>query len=289
MVSAEAQRALELWVNQLRAELCATKAQLRAALAADERAADELAAAAQQREAHVQRVELTLAETATEVVELREALGEVTAQCGQRERELRQLRTEIRSEHARAALLDGARKVRGAMKSAVQERLDAAQAELAAVHEESRAQRAELSLLRTQRDADESKRSQERRARKELRFAIKEIMGVIETVTSQMKHSGPPNRHAGVPMGGTPPEQLQRAVQRLQSLLGSHTPASPARRDSDGNATGTHQVLEESPRRERESASRRRRQSDSSPAHGDEQRRRPVSAALPARPRTTAR
>ena len=279
VVSAEAQRALELWVNQLRAELRETKAQLHAARQAADELVDERESQRaewerrEQQAAHTERLEAELAATATECLGLREELAEMTRQCKQHELDARDLRAEVRGEQAKAELLRDAQTGRGAMRSVLQERLDAAKLEIVELEQENRAQNAELRLLRSQRDSDGSRRAQERRTRRELRLAIKEIVAVIESVTAQLRNSG--NRHAALPLGAPNPEALERVVSRLYVALGTDTSSADASAHADTAVLEHHGDDDASSIGSVEGESRRRRLS--------------IGPLTARRPRTTAR
>ncbi len=223
VVSAEAQRALELWVNRLRAELRETRAELHDA----RRVANELAverdnarAAShqeQQQGVHARQLESQLEKSVAECRGLREELAEMARLCKTHERDVRDLRAEVRGEQAKAALLREERSGRGAKKDALSEQLQAAQAEVLELRHENRARNAEVRLLRSQRDRDAARRGQEQRVRKELRQAIKEIASVIDGVTAQMRNSE--NRHAALPLGAPNPAALERVLGRLRTAL----------------------------------------------------------------------
>ena len=223
--------------------------------------------------AHTERLEAELAATATECLGLREELAEMTRQCKQHELDARDLRAEVRGEQAKAELLRDAQTGRGAMRSVLQERLDAAKLEIVELEQENRAQNAELRLLRSQRDSDGSRRAQERRTRRELRLAIKEIVAVIESVTAQLRNSG--NRHAALPLGAPNPEALERVVSRLYVALGTDTSSADASAHADTAVLEHHGDDDASSIGSVEGESRRRRLS--------------IGPLTARRPRTTAR
>lgn len=217
VVSAEAQRALELWLNRLRSELRGTKAQLHEA----RRVADELAAECeshraarnqnQQHDLRAQRLEEQLAESVAECQRLREERAEIARLCKTHERDVRDLRAELRGEQAKAVLRREERSK--AKKSAA----EASQQEVTELRQVNRALGAELGLLRLQRDQDTARRTQERRTRQELRLAIKELAGVVDCVTAQVRNSD--NRHAALPLGAPNPSALERVLNRLRTAL----------------------------------------------------------------------
>lgn len=218
VVSAEAQRALELWVNQLRAELRETRAELHdARRVANELAAERDSARAAEQLGQQQQLESQLADRVAECHKLREELAEMARLCKTHEHDVRDLRAEVRGEQAKAALLRDERSGRGAKKDALTEQLQEAQAEIVQLRQESRARNAEVRLLRSQRDRDASRRAQEQTARKELRLAIKEIATVVDGVTAQMRNSE--NRHAALPLGAPNPATLERVLGRLRTAI----------------------------------------------------------------------
>jgi hypothetical protein len=299
VVSADAQRALELWVNQLRAELRETRAELHEARrVANELAAErESARAAKQHGVRTQQLESQLSDSVAECHRLREELAEMARLCKTHERDVRDLRAEVRGEQAKAALLREERSVRGAKKDAGSEQLQAAQAETAELRQENRARNAEVRHLRSQRDRDAARRAQEQRARKELRLAIKEIAAVVDGVTAQMRNSE--NRHAALPLGAPNPGALERVLGRLRTALRVGPDAS-ANVDSGSRGDTAHQEPPGVSGNEQPSAAALREEPPSafgpSPAvtrgsesvSGASRRRRPSTNSAN-RPRTTAR
>eukprot|EP01043_Picozoa_sp_COSAG02_P049635 COSAG02_NODE_5005_length_4726_cov_78.139615_7_plen_300_part_00 len=297
VVSAEAQRALELWVNRLRAELRETRAELHDA----RRVANELAVErdnalasrqqGRQQDVHARQLESQLEKSVAECRGLREELAEMARLCKTHERDVRDLRAEVRGEQAKAALLREERSGRGAKKDALSEQLQVVQAEAVELRQENRARNAEVRLLRSQRDRDAARRAQEQRARKELRLAIKEIAAVVDGVTAQMRNSE--NRHAALPLGAPNPTALERVLGRLRTALrvgpdASDNVDSESRVVQAGLSTNKQSaaatVCEEPPSAFGPSpAVTRGSESDS----GASRRRRPSTNST--RPRTTAR
>ena len=309
VVSAEVQRALERWVNQLRSELKDTRAELQEA----RRRAKELEAECEshrtaaketqllrpdaQQELRVRELEAQVTDSFAESQQLREELAEMARLCKRHERDARDLRAEVRGEQAKAALLRDERSGRGAKRSALSEQLQAAQKEVAQLKQETRARTAEVRLLRSQRDRDAARRAQEHRTRKELRLAIKEIAAVVDGVTAQMRNTE--NRHAALPIGAPNPVALEKVLGRLRTALrvgpNSSDHAESNRQtdmDMQDQAAASEdlqfaaaEVDEEPPSAFGPSpAAIRASESDNAPS-----RRRRLSASSAVRPRTTAR
>lgn len=278
VVSAEAQRALELWVNQLRSELRATRAELHEA----RRVANELVAERDNHQAsRAQELENQVADSVAECQSLREKLAEMGRLCKTHERDARDLRAELRAEQAKAVLLRDERSGRGTQKDALSEQLHSAQEELVELRQEKRARNAEVRLLRSQRDRDAARRAQEQHARKELRQAIKEIASVVDGVTSQMRNSE--NRHAALPLGAPNPAALERVLGRLRTALrvGPDTSGNVA---SDPGGDSAHQEQADICHLRPSLAVTR-----ASGSEGAASRRRRVSGSSAHRPWTTAR
>ena len=217
VVSAEAQRALEAWVNQLRSELREARLELEQTQAelATER---ELAVESEMR-AHGEggaevaaELQLELEESRADAERLRSEVSRLAALCKQREAQANRLRTELRGEKAREEKgRSDARSGRSAMRSVLQERLNQAEAENRAL---------------------QAQRSKDKQGRRELHAAMREILSVCTAVQRQLAESDA----AGGGEDGASAAALSAASKVLASALAKTAKESPPKDPANGTS-----------------------------------------------------